>query len=303
MSKDIAGAITVYKSKIRIKDLTVEDKVLGEYLYQYKDDPEKAIHKFKQLIRVGAHALTDDRLMTLVHRIENDLAVDLQSLKEKLLLMEEEGATTRGQKFEDVMAEEIASIAANFEDTSVPTGTETGEVLNSKVGDVVVTLNPENTFGEEKKIVFEIKTETYTIKTAFDELEEARQNRVADEAVIVFNQGSEPKEAGVFRRYPQHGIICSVDDETMNLLPLELAYRYARASVIATLREKEGVEVDGTRLADLISQAQRNLKTISTIKRSITKSKKSSTKAYEALDELQEGMESVFEEMEEALTG
>ena len=66
--------ITVTKNKLSIKDLVFEDSVLGEYFSQFKGDEEALGAAVHRALRIGVMALQDERLSTLIGKIEKDRA-------------------------------------------------------------------------------------------------------------------------------------------------------------------------------------------------------------------------------------
>ena len=70
----MAKAITVTSGRISFKNFTVEDPVIGEYFSSLKEDEEELKTGVHRALRIGVLALSDERLSTLIGRIDKDLS-------------------------------------------------------------------------------------------------------------------------------------------------------------------------------------------------------------------------------------
>ena len=297
----MAKRIVVTKKKVAFKDFVVEDEVLGTYFSQYKDDPDALGQAVHRALRIGVLALEDERLTTLLQRLEQDLGVELSRLKEKIQAEIALDARVRGRRFEtELVYEELEKLARVFDDTVEVIGDTEGAILGSKKGDLLVTLNPADVSGTSRTIVFEAKSGAVSKPQILEELIEAKANRGAACAVAVFDKDGIPGEAGVFRRYPEAGILCAIDTEVMETLPLEVAYKMARYEAILTVRRDEAA-VDAVRISELMTQAESTLDTLGKVKSKITSSKRRLDDAADLLGEFQETLQHIFDEMETAL--
>ena len=69
------------------------------------------------------------------------------------------------------------------------TGGEAGELLRSKKGDFVVTVDPARTGGAELRVVIEAKDRAMSVRAIREELREAKENRAAAVGLVVFSAG------------------------------------------------------------------------------------------------------------------
>jgi len=184
------------------------------------NNPESPLNSFKKELT--------DRLIAIEKEIKAK-----ESAKEATKVETEKG-TQKGIIYQDQVFAEIEKIASIFGDTCLPTGNEAGQLLNSKLGDTVLTLNSDQTGGATLKIVFEAKDERMYLRNLLDELEGAKKNRNAGYAVGVISTKEtlrDVKEAiETFRVYPRNKSICILDKETFDPISLKVAYTLARTS-------------------------------------------------------------------------
>ncbi|MDA8233546.1 MAG: hypothetical protein M0Z31_01820 [Clostridia bacterium] len=207
-----------------------------------------------------------------------DLAKAIGELRKDLAVKtaheeEYEKGTRKGLDFEQVVLQEIEKIAQSFSDTVLFTGDETGVVVNSKSGDVVVELNPASCKGREVRLVFEAKDRKLGVKSILDELDKAKANRAAQVAVAIFSkQDNLPPGVGAFREYSGNKFICVLDKETLEPLALQLVYKVAR---IYALMEEQGQDqgVSIQEVKTYIQEIQAKFSRITLIKKRLTQGK------------------------------
>ena len=290
---------------LQFENFVIKDKEIKDYFLKFQDDEETLKNELKKILRIGIAVVTDERLVTLVNQLEDELGVKFTNLKKLLKETEiKKLGTKKGFVFEDLLETRLNEIAKLFGDEVKATGTEVGIIPNSKKGDFVITLNTDETFGAETRIMIEAKNSGIGLigkNGAFNELDEGKKNRDAREAFIVFTKDNSPKDAGIFRYYANHGIICEIDEERGDTLPMELAYRFLRTKVLVGLK-KEGIKtVDIKRISNYLQAAYEQIKTISTLKKSITKTSGEILNLNNNLDDLKENLESIFKEIEKEL--
>ena len=101
-----------------------------------------------------------------MHQFRDEVAAGFEKLQERLTAIEAAAAArgaerarsaAKGGDFEDILEALLADVARGGGDLLDRTGGEAGEVLRSKKGDFVVTLNPAQTGGADVRIVVEAK--------------------------------------------------------------------------------------------------------------------------------------------------
>jgi hypothetical protein len=184
----------------------------------------------------GVQVATLERLGQLEKQLEG-----LREEKEKLEAVAEEAerGAAKGRTYEEVVAAAIDAIAGVQGDCAEAVGDQPG--ATGKTGDVVVEVDAAE--GPSRgRLVFEAKDRRLSRKGALDELDKAMQQRDADFAVLVVPTEEElPARTHELREYNGDKLIVAFDPEG-SPLPLEVAYRLARARVIMAAAESDGID-------------------------------------------------------------
>ena len=129
----------------------------------------------------------------------------------------------------------------------------------------------------------------------FKELEKAKENRGAHYAIGAIHSTKIPDACGSFRMYPNENIICAVSDEE-DTLPLEIAYKVARAELVLTsLREK--VKLDPSQLKAKVTEIRGQLETVQAVKRSMTGATKNIEKAKSDLAGMETSIKNALDDI------
>jgi len=224
---------------------------------------------------------------------------------EEAAKVEAEKGTQKGLEYEDLVFAEVEKIASVLGDMCEPTGDKQGQLLNNKLGDVVVTLNPSQTGGETLKIVFEAKDKEMYMHALLDELEEAKDNRNAGVAIGVVSGKDTLKDVkesiGVLRDYPNKRTICILDKENPDPIALEVAYKLARTKLILGLQAKEmkSGSIDIPAVNNLIDEITTHLSEFASIKSNLTKATGAIGTAQTQIDEMKEDLTIKLEDLSE----
>jgi len=142
-----------------------------------------------------AQLLDPTRLGSPLHQFRTEMAAGFKEIGEKLAALEAAGAarasersrsTAKGADFEDAIEAMLGELARGSGDILERTGTDTGALMTSKKGDFVLTLNADATAGADLRVVVECKDRYVSGRAMRDELREAKSNRDAAVAVVVF---------------------------------------------------------------------------------------------------------------------
>jgi hypothetical protein len=147
---------------------------------------------------------------------------------------EREISSHKGGDFEDVLLPFLEDLIKPFGDMVEHVGTQTVDG-RSKKGDLLITVNEQDTGGYEAKIVIEAKRDSgkslegkYGI---LQEIEDSMGKRDAQFAIAVFSDDVCPRKVGKLRAYPHNRLICSVSSDGSDMFALELAYRVVRTEL------------------------------------------------------------------------
>jgi len=296
--------VKVNTQGLKIQELEIKDKEIKNYFLKFKDSEDTLVEEIKRMLKIGIMVVTDERLMTLINQLETELDAKFANLKMLLREREVKGAVEKGREFEDLFSSVINEYSRIFNDTVIATGNTIGLIPQSKKGDYVITLSPEDTMGVDAKIVVEIKTKTMGIggkKGILEELKEAKQNRGAFESIAVFTKDGIPEECGRFRYYPEYGVVCAIDEETMDTLPFEIAYKFVRTRTLLNLFKETKRAIDVSKISNLLDVAEKQLNTITQMKSTVTKTSTSILSINDQLETLKVNLMKVFEQIDAEL--
>jgi hypothetical protein len=244
-----------------------------------------------------AQLLDPTRLGSPLHQFRVEMAEGFSKLNERLAALEAAGAAraaersksaAKGTDFEDTLDEMLGEVCRGSGDLLERTGTEAGAAIGSKKGDFVVTLNPDATAGAELRVVVECKDRYVSGRGMRDELREAKSNRDAAIALVVFSPAHAP--AGIAPFDVRAGdVYCVVDPAAPDLSTLEAAVRLARLLALQTLRDRD-VEVDAAAIAKALSGVREQLETLRALKSTLTSIGTSAREVHAGLDRLRDGI-------------
>jgi hypothetical protein len=219
-------------------------------------------------------------LMRQMAELEKQLqALRLEKEKLEEVEAERERGSAKGRTFEEQVAEAIDRIALAQGDVAEAVG-DFAEATG-KVGDVVVAIDA--ALGPARgRLVVEAKDKRLSQPRAMKELDDALVHRSADFAVLVVPTEEElPARMEPLREYNGDKIVVVLDPET-GTLPLELAYRLARARVLLKRSDADGIDADALRAT--IERALASLGEERKVKQQLTGAKTSIDKAYDLVE-------------------
>jgi hypothetical protein len=244
-----------------------------------------------------AQLLDPTRLGSPLHQFRVEMSDGFAKLNERLAALEAAGAaraseraksTAKGADFEDAVEAVLGDISRGSGDILERTGTEAGSAIGSKKGDFVLTLNAEATAGAELRVVVECKDRYVSGRNMRDELRDAKSNRDAAVAVVVFSPAHAP--AGIAPFDVRAGdVYCVVDPAAPDAATLEAAVRLARLLALQTLRERD-VDVDAAAIATALNGVREQLETLRSLKLTLTSIGASARDVYAGLDKLRDGI-------------
>jgi hypothetical protein len=232
-----------------------------------------------------------------MHQFRDEIAAGFERLNERLTAIEAAAAArgaeraksaAKGGDFEDVLARLLGEISRGTGDLLDRTGDEIGEVLRSKKGDFVITMNPDRTGGAELRIVVEAKDRGMSTRSIREELREAKENRAATVGLVVFSPEHAPSGIAPFD-VRAGDVYCVIDPAVPDPATLDAAVRLARLLALATLREVEA-DVDAEAIRAALAGVRAELDALKGIKATLTSIANSATGVQAALDRLREAI-------------
>ena len=310
------------KLPVRLQDFADElETLLGETF-----DPESkssVMAVFKKLISEAADSQTSNirEMVTLenenspLNRLKRDLnrdfndsfrdlRKDFEDLSKEIATQKaikgvREKTSTKGFDFEEIIHEEICSIASAHGDVAESVGNALGSEATKK-GDELVQVNREDTNGVEVFFVWEAKATKLSMKKVHEELDASMTNRNATAAILIFEDQSLSPTSTPFH-YSDNKAIVSLNQDDDDKSAIRLAYMWARWVVRRGLNQDVAEEFNAEKVESLLSSAIRSLDTVSQIKSSHTKARKNIETASDLLENLQTEVQKALEELKETL--
>jgi hypothetical protein len=232
-----------------------------------------------------------------MHQFRGEVAAGFERLHERLAAIEAAAAArgaerarsaAKGGDFEDVVEALLADVARGSGDLVDRTGTGTGELLRSKKGDFVLTIDPARTGGADVRVVVEVKDRAMSVRSIREELREAKQNRGAAVGLVVFSPAHAPSGIAPFD-VRAGDVYCVIDPADPDPATLEAALRLARLHAIASLREVEA-EVDVEAIRTALTAVRAELDALKGIKATLTSISSSASGLQAHLDRLRDAV-------------
>ena len=237
--------------------------------------------------------LDPTRLNSPMHQFRQEISAGFKSLEERLVAIEAAAAArgaerarsaAKGTDFEGLLEAMLADIARGAGDLLDRTTTEAGAVLKSKKGDFVLTIDPRVARGNDLRVVVEAKDRPMSMRAMRDELREARENRCAATAVVVFTPSHAPSGVAPFALVGDD-VYCVIDPDAPEPATLEAAIRLARLLALASATERE-VEVDVAAVRTALTGIREQLDAVRGLKSQLTSISNATKAVWTGLDQL-----------------
>jgi hypothetical protein len=237
---------------------------------------------------------TQQRTLRQMAELEKQVqALRLEKEKLEEVDAERERGTAKGRTFEEAVAEAVDVIALAQGDVAEAVGDV--KEATGKVGDVVVAIDACN--GPARgRLVIEAKDSRLSKPRALEELDRALAERSADVAILIVpNPQHVPARMHELREYNGDKLVVAFDPE-LDSLPLEVAYRLARARVLMKRADADGIDVGALR--DTTERALAALTEERRIKNQLTGAKTSIDKAYGMVEDMSGRVRGLLQEID-----
>jgi len=302
-SDDSAGAVQ-HRVKAVVDEVT--RKMREELLQQFSAaDGRNPLADFKAA-SIGAIRQMGDRQDQRLHGLLEKLAaleVQLERLqgdkqKQLELAAEQERGTGKGRTYEDAVFAAVDEIAVAQGDDADAVGDLKG--ATRKTGDIVVAID--GCRGAARgTIVFEAKDRRLSKPAALRELERAKAERGADYAVLVVPCDEElPAKLQPLREIQGDKLFVSYDPEEGSRVALEVAYALARARVLMTRADGEGL--DAATIGETVERALGALRDTQRIKLQLSGASSSIDTARKVLGTMEDQVKGHLAEIQSLLT-
>jgi hypothetical protein len=255
-----------------------------------------------------AQLIDPTRIGSPMFQFREEVSAGFAKLNERLTAIEAAAAaraseraksTAKGGDFENVLEAMLGDLARANGDILDRTGADTGDVMKSKKGDFVLTLNDGLARGADLRIVVEAKDRAMSGRAIRDELREAKTNRGAVVGLVIFSTLHAP--AGIAPFDIRAGdVYCVIDPLAPDPATLEAAVRLARLLAAATLLEHE-VEIDAAAVSAALAGIREQLELVKTLKSQLTSVSNATKAVWSGLDLLRSNILARVSEAESEL--
>ena len=242
-----------------------------------------------------AQLLDPTRLGSPLHQFRTEVSEGFSKLNERLTAIEAAAAAraterarsaAKGIDFEDLVEEMLAGLLRGRDDVLSRTAVETGNVIRSKKGDYVLTIDPQACRGSDLRVVIEAKDRTVSARELRDELAQAKRNRAAAVGMVVVTPAHAP--AGTAPFDVRHGdVYCVIDPQAPDPAVLDAGLRLARLLAIASLRDQQA-DVDAAALAGALARIRNELDAVRALKVHLTSIGQAAKDVHAGLDRLRD---------------
>jgi hypothetical protein len=238
----------------------------------------------------------DDALLEKLGALEREVRVLHEARRgHDELAAEVERGSAKGRTFEQQAYEAIDEIAAGRGDMAIHVGDERS-ASGGKRGDVVIEIEAGS--GESRgRIAVDAKDEKLSKNKAWAVLNAALAERDAGFAILVVASDDRvPAGREALQEYEGNKMIVTLDRESLDPRPLELAYRYARCRCLMALERT--LQVDAAGVRDASAEALSALRDAQRIRSSLTGASNSVDSARQALDTMVQRVQVSLERVE-----
>ena len=244
-----------------------------------------------------AQLLDPTRLGSPLHQFRNEMTQGFEKLNERLAALEAAQAArgaeraksaAKGADFEDLLERMLGETARGAGDLVERTGSVSGDVMRSKKGDFLLTIDPQWCHGAELRVVVEAKDRRLSWREIREELDDAKRNRGAAMALAIFTPEHAPAGIEPFDMRYGH-VFCVVDPEQPDAAALSAAVRLSRLYAVATLSQREDT-VDVGRVLATVSAIKTELDALRRLKVQLTSIRGTAGEVAVGLDRLRDAI-------------
>ncbi len=244
-----------------------------------------------------AQLLDPTRMGSPLHQFRSEVSKGFEALNDRLTAIEAASAARAGERarsaakgadFEDLLEAMLAEAMRGTDHLVERTTDAAGNVLRSKKGDFVVTIDPTTTRGASVRVVVECKDRAISGRAMRDELGEAKRNRDAAVGLVVFSAAHAP--AGIAPFDVRLGdVYCAIDPEDPEPADLHAALRLARLLALASTRDAD-IEVDSGAVQAALERVRAELDAVRGLKTKLTTIGTAAKAVSAGLDQLRDGI-------------
>ncbi|HUP83718.1 MAG TPA: hypothetical protein VM284_05980 [Candidatus Limnocylindria bacterium] len=256
-----------------------------------------------------AQLLDPTRMGAPLYQFRTEMNSAFEKLNERLTAIEAAAtaraverskSSAKGRDFEELLDEMLAEAVRGTGDTVDRTGDAAGDVIRSKKGDFLLTIDPQWCGGAELRVVIEAKNRGKSWREMREELTAAKRNRGAAAALAVFTPEHAPAGVAPFDVRFGH-VFAVIDPDAPDMATLAAAVRLARLHALASVATHKA-EIDPARITAALAALKTELEAVRALKVSLTSIKSTADNVALGLDRLRDQVLGRVAEAETALT-
>ncbi|HUR16804.1 MAG TPA: hypothetical protein VMZ33_05940, partial [Candidatus Limnocylindrales bacterium] len=197
-------------------------------------------------------------------------------------------SAAKGTDFEVVLEQLLGEVARATGDALENTASGAGDLMRSKKGDFVLTVDPQSCEGCDVRVVIEAKDRNMSWRELREELAAAKLNRSAQMAMVVFTPQHAPAGVAPFDVRSGH-VLCVIDPEAPDVSTLAAALRLARLYAIASL-ERRADTIDVRRVSQAVAAVRGELDAVRALKTQLTAIGRTAAEVSTGLDRMRENV-------------
>lgn len=242
-----------------------------------------------------ARLLDPTRLGSPLHQFRAEVTSGFERLNERLSAIEAASvaraaersrSAAKGADFEELVGGLLAGSLRGTDHLLERSADDPGDVMRSRKGDFVVTLDPETTRGATLRVVVECKDRRMSGRAMRDEMAEARRNRDACVGLVVFSAAHAPAGIGPFD-IRMGDVYCVIDPAAPEPATLDAALRLARLLAQVSLRDEQA-EVDPAAVREALDRVRAQLDALRGLKVQLTTIASAAGAVSDGLDRLRD---------------
>ena len=212
---------------------------------------------------------------------------------------EAEKGTRHGLDFEVAVFEFINDKSQNAGHVATHTGSTTGRIGRSRVGDAVVELGPEHSAAGARIVVEAKEDASYQLAKAREELQTARDNRDASIGIFVFSKSKAPDGLEAFARYGNDIVVTWDKDDAGTDVFLDAGLSVAIALAVRAQAHTTEVGADFEAIEQAVLNIQMQAEGLGQIKTWATTVRNNGDNIVKSAEKMQEGLSAQIEVLNE----
>jgi hypothetical protein len=258
LAKTVEDALTEQRTHI-LKEFSLDrkDSALSRLVAEFSlDDDASALSRMSKMLtatseQIGKSLTLDDEgsplarlrrelLATVEHVAKTNVEFQAQ-VRETLARLdarkkEEARTPLHGIDFEERLGALLAEEAQRLGDLYEATGETTGVIKQCRKGDYVIELGAESA-AANARVVWEAKEkQSYSLRAALQEMDEARRNRQAQVGVFVYSRKTAPEGLESLQRHGSDVVVVWDADDPASDMVVRAAYSLTRALAVRERR-------------------------------------------------------------------